>query len=74
MAAADTDLTRPLVSPERLREFFAPRSIAVVGASDTSGWARFLAASSQAAGFTGPLIPVHPRHETVFGRAAIARS
>jgi acyl-CoA synthetase (NDP forming) len=71
MAAADTDLTRPLVSPERLREFFAPRSIAVVGASDTSGWARFLAASSQAAGFTGPLIPVHPRHETVFGRAAI---
>ena len=39
----------------------------MVGASDTSGWARFVAASSRAAGFTGPLIPVHPRHETVFG-------
>ncbi|HUA28926.1 MAG TPA: acetate--CoA ligase family protein [Streptosporangiaceae bacterium] len=60
-----------LVSPERLREFFAPRSIAVVGASDASGWARFVLASNQVAGFGGPLIPVHPRHETVFGRAAV---
>jgi acetate---CoA ligase (ADP-forming) len=64
-------LTRPLVTPDRLREFFAPRSIAVVGASDTSGWARFVLASSQAAGFPGPLIPVHPVHETVFGRPAL---
>jgi acyl-CoA synthetase (NDP forming) len=60
-----------LVTPARLAEFFAPRSLAVVGASDTSGWARFLLASSVAAGFDGPLIPVHPVHETVFGRAAV---
>jgi acetate---CoA ligase (ADP-forming) len=33
-----------LVTPDRLREFFAPRSIAVVGAADTSGWAQFIAA------------------------------
>ena len=59
------------VAPERLREFFAPRSLAVVGASDTSGWAQFILASSVAAGFSGPLIPVHPRHETVFGRPAV---
>jgi acyl-CoA synthetase (NDP forming) len=59
------------VTPERLREFFAPRSLAVVGASDTSGWAQFILASSAATGFEGPLIPVHPRHETVFGRAAV---
>jgi acetate---CoA ligase (ADP-forming) len=59
------------VSPERLREFFAPRSLAVVGASDTSGWAQFILASGAAAGFSGPLIPVHPRHETVFGRPAV---
>jgi acyl-CoA synthetase (NDP forming)/alkylation response protein AidB-like acyl-CoA dehydrogenase len=62
-----------LVTPDRLREFFAPRSLAVVGASDTSGWGQFILASSAATGFTGPLIPVHPRHETVFGRPA-ARS
>ena len=61
-----------LVTPDRLREFFAPRSLAVVGASDTSGWAQFIAASSAATGFSGPLIPVHPEHETVFGRPAVS--
>ncbi len=61
----------PLVAPGRLREFFAPRSIAAVGASDTSGWARFVAAGSKAAGFGGPLIPVHPVHSTVWGQPAV---
>ncbi len=32
--------SRRLVTPQRLREFFAPRSVALVGASDNSGWAR----------------------------------
>jgi len=68
---ADRETTSTLASPERLREFFAPRSIAVVGASDTSGWARFVAASAVATGFDGPLIPVHPKHQTVFGRPAV---
>jgi acyl-CoA synthetase (NDP forming) len=67
MLAADR-----LVTPARLREFFAPRSIAVVGASETSGWARFLFGSAATAGFDGPLIPVHPVHKTVFGRQAVA--
>ena len=62
---------RRLVTPERLREFFAPRSIAMVGASDTSGWARFIVASSAAAGFPGPLIPVHPARKTAFGRPVV---
>jgi acetate---CoA ligase (ADP-forming) len=61
-----------LVTPDRLAEFFAPRSIAVVGASPTSAWARFLLASAAATGFTGELIPVHPRHKSVFGRSAVA--
>jgi acetate---CoA ligase (ADP-forming) len=60
-----------VVTTERLKEFFAPRSIAVVGASDTSGWARFVAASAVATGFSGPLIPVHPVHRTVFGKPAV---
>jgi acetate---CoA ligase (ADP-forming) len=62
---------RARVEPDRLREFFAPRSLAVVGASDASGWAQFIAASSAATGFSGPLIPVHPKHATVFGRPAV---
>jgi acetate---CoA ligase (ADP-forming) len=60
-----------LVTPERLREFFAPRSIAMVGASDTSGWARFIVAASAAAGFAGPLVTVHPGHPTAFGRPTV---
>jgi acetate---CoA ligase (ADP-forming) len=71
MRTADPQAVSSLVTPERLREFFAPRSIALVGASDTSGWARFVAASAQACGFSGPLIPVHPVHPTVFGRPAV---
>jgi acetate---CoA ligase (ADP-forming) len=61
-----------LVTAERLAEFFAPRSIAVVGASDSSGWARFIAAAGKAVGSARPLIPVHPVHQTVFGTAAVA--
>ncbi len=58
---------RGLVTPERLRAFFAPRSIALVGASDNSGWARFIVASCATAGFAGPLTAVHPRATRAFG-------
>ena len=60
-----------LVTPERLAQFFAPRDIAVVGASPTSAWARFVQASAAAVGFRGDLTPVHPRHKTVFGIPAV---
>ena len=62
---------RQLITPERLRDFFAPRSIALVGASETSGWARFIVAASAAVGYTGPLLPVHPRYDKIFGRPAV---
>ncbi|HEY3685583.1 MAG TPA: acetate--CoA ligase family protein, partial [Streptosporangiaceae bacterium] len=52
-------------------EFFAPRSIAMVGASDNSGWARNIVTSCGVSGFDGPLIPVHPKHETAFGRPVV---
>jgi acyl-CoA synthetase (NDP forming) len=70
-AAGGRDQVRELVTPARLREFFAPRSIALVGASETSGWARLAVLASTSTGFSGPLIPVHPRHETAFGRAVV---
>jgi acetate---CoA ligase (ADP-forming) len=65
--AANYRASRELVTPARLREFFAPRSIAMVGASDNSGWARFIVASCATTGFTGRLIPVHPTATTAFG-------
>jgi acyl-CoA synthetase (NDP forming) len=70
-AAPGRAAARQLVTPERLAEFFAPRSIAMVGASEASGWSRFIVAASAAVGYPGPLLPVHPRHETVFGRPAV---
>ena len=66
-AAANCLASRELVTPRRLREFFAPRSIAMVGASDNSGWGQFIVTSCATTGFTGPLIPVHPRAKTAFG-------
>jgi acyl-CoA synthetase (NDP forming) len=62
---------RALITPQRLREFFAPRGIAMVGASDNSGWARFIVAANAAAGFTGPLITVHPERTTAFGKPVV---
>ena len=58
---------RELVTPQRLRAFFTPRSIALVGASDNSGWARFIVASCATTGFPGPLTAVHPRATGAFG-------
>jgi acetate---CoA ligase (ADP-forming) len=65
------DPVPPPVTAARLREFFAPRSIAMVGASDTSGWARFIVASSGTVGYAGPLITVHPAHATAFGKPTV---
>lgn len=69
--AANYQASRPLVTPERLRAFFAPASIAMVGASDNSGWGRFIMTSCLTTGFDGPVIPVHPRAKTAFGRPAV---
>jgi acetate---CoA ligase (ADP-forming) len=64
---ADADAARRrLATPDRLREFFRPRSIALVGASDSSGWARFVVDSLRTAGFTGALRPVHPTRPAAF--------
>jgi acetate---CoA ligase (ADP-forming) len=59
---------RNLVTPERLRALFAPRRIALVGASDTSGWSKLIVDSLDKVGFGGSWVPVHPRHSAAFGR------
>ncbi|MGH3280017.1 MAG: CoA-binding protein, partial [Trebonia sp.] len=69
--AANYHASRALVTPERLRSFFAPRSIAMVGASDNSGWGRYIVTSCLTTGFAGPVIPVHPRVKAAFGRPAV---
>ena len=65
--AANYQASRRLVTPGRLREFFAPRSISLVGASDNSGWARFIVVNCGLTGFAGRLTAVHPTAKSAFG-------
>ncbi|MGH3321316.1 MAG: acetate--CoA ligase family protein [Streptosporangiaceae bacterium] len=60
----ESDMRR-LAAPDRLVGLFAPRSIALVGASDTSGWSRNIYASLETAGYRGEIVPIHPRHRSV---------
>ena len=69
--ATNYQASRGLVTPARLRSFFAPKSIAMVGASDNSGWGRFIVTSCLTTGFAGPVIPVHPKAKTAFGRPVV---
>ncbi|RAY15599.1 CoA-binding protein [Actinomadura craniellae] len=61
---------RRLARPERLRGLFAPRSVALVGATESSGWSRLVVASLRAGGLPGRVVPVNPRHASVFGLPA----
>jgi acetyltransferase len=54
-----------------LRKVFAPQSVAVIGASETPGKVGAIALRNlRAAGFSGPIYPVHPRLESVQGLRA----
>jgi len=57
----------------RLDRLFAPRSVAVVGATDRPrSMGQALMANMVRAGFAGQLLPVNPKHRTVAGREAFA--
>lgn len=55
----------------RLDRFFAPRSVAMIGATDRErSMGGALMANMRRAGFAGQLWPVNPKHETVAGLKA----
>src|SRR5437763_3618500 len=60
-------------STERLRRLFAPRSIALVGASDKSTWSLMIHAGLREGGFAGRVYYINPRNPTVHGQPAVAR-
>jgi acyl-CoA synthetase (NDP forming) len=64
---ADSRPARPA-----LNGFFSPRSIAVVGASETSYWGRNIFRNLKAQGFAGRIVPVNPKRQTIFGIPCIA--
>lgn len=57
-----------MTSARALRPLLAPRSIAIVGASEAEGsWAPEFYENLRAAGFEGPIFPVNPKYREVWG-------
>ncbi|MGE0667811.1 MAG: GNAT family N-acetyltransferase [Sphingomonadales bacterium] len=56
------------MSVRNLDKLFAPRSVAVIGATDrASAVGEVVMRNLLASGFGGPILPVNPRRETLFG-------
>ena len=56
---------------EQLRPLFDPRSVAVIGASNTRGkWGNMMMERPLKGGFPGPVYPVHPTADEVMGHRA----
>ena len=51
-----------------LEPLLRPRSVAVLGASDRPSPGRMIIESLDRIGFPGPIYPVNPKYETLFGR------
>ena len=66
-----TGSARTLSGVNRLRSLFTPRSVAVVGASETSSWARNLIASISLMTGTEEIVPVNPKYSEQFGRPVL---
>ncbi|MFJ4839392.1 acetate--CoA ligase family protein [Streptomyces sp. NPDC088746] len=58
------------IRTEAMHALFAPRSIALVGATDKSGWSLSTFENLRTNGFRGPVHLVNPRTEVVHGRRA----
>lgn len=58
------------VSPERLREFFNPGSVALVGATEKSMWSVITYNNLKALNFPGKIYPVNPNRDQVHGEKA----
>jgi acyl-CoA synthetase (NDP forming) len=58
-------------SPERLTSLLSPRSVAIVGASDRSGWSSGAYSNFERLGFDGSLHLVNRNGGVVHGRAAV---
>jgi acyl-CoA synthetase (NDP forming) len=67
-----SDTRRRLSGTERLSALFTPASIAIVGASETSSWARNLVRSISLGPGTRTVVPVNPKYPEQFGRPAVA--
>jgi len=58
---------------ERLKKFFSPENVAVIGASTRNQWFFNIAGNAKMAGFRGHFHPVNPGAGEVFGMKAVQR-
>ncbi|MFF7154751.1 acetate--CoA ligase family protein [Streptomyces sp. NPDC008139] len=72
MLTVDYAARRSIVEPDRLRRFFGARSIAVVGASPSSSWARNLLNALELGGGVRDVHFVHPKYDEVFGKQTVS--
>lgn len=56
---------------ERLKQFFRPKSIALVGASDRSVWSIMVNGSLRACQFPGKIFYINPKSPTVHGQPTV---
>jgi len=62
-------------TPDAMRALMAPRSIAVVGATERAdASSSFVMKNLMRFGYQGKIIPVHPKAGMIFGLAAPPRS
>ncbi len=54
-------------TPDRLKEFFSPRHVAVVGATANNQWFGNILANAFETGFDGRFYPVNPRADEIHG-------
>ncbi|MCV3205152.1 acetate--CoA ligase family protein [Mesorhizobium sp. YC-39] len=65
-------MTGSAASHEAMRALMAPRSVAVIGATERAdASSSYVMRNLLAFGFSGAIVPVHPKAETVFGIPAI---
>lgn len=61
----------PIISPRRLATLLHPRSVALIGASDRSGWSRVVYRNLVGLGFDGHIHLVNRRGVPAHGRGAV---
>ena len=62
-------LRRPLYTAKEMQRLIRPRSVAVIGASNTPGTFGYRTVQNCSFGFTGKVYPINPRHAAILGHA-----
>ncbi|HEX7733469.1 MAG TPA: CoA-binding protein, partial [Ktedonobacteraceae bacterium] len=68
-----TTATTLLHSSHRLRSFFEPKSIALVGASEKSTWSLFTHGNLRGRNYPGEVYYINPRSQNFHGQPTVAR-